>query len=198
MDLDDRYVPVLREVDLLVTEAASLRASGPRFVIAHRYSRGAVCLPGEEIAFVALVHRSRRFVLKISTAEKLLFECLARNHFPQSATQLEGCMRSDAFFTRHGANALRARLTRRISRAAIKVHAQRIRTALAEALAEAGLSLNPMQILRVERATGPLGYRLKAAVEWIHVDHSEFGSSASLPALKEVRGRVSTDPISGN
>lgn len=170
MDLNDRYLPVLREVDLLITEAASLSTAGPRFVIAHRYCRDSVCLPGEEIAFVALAYRSREFVLKISTAEKLLFECLARNcHFPQSATQLEAYLRTDAFFARHGTNALRTRLTRKISRAAIKVHVQRLRAALAAAFAEAGLNLDSMQVLRMERAAGPLGYRLRATFEWRHL-----------------------------
>lgn len=170
MDVEDRYLPVLREVDLLIAEAASLTASGPRFMIAHRYGRDGICLPGEEIAYVALAYRSREFVLKISTAEKLLVECLARNcHFPQSATQLEAYMRADAFFARHGANALRSRLARRISRAAIKVHVQRLRTALAVAFAEAGLNFNPLQVLREERATGPLGYRLRATFEWRHL-----------------------------
>ncbi|MGD0581163.1 MAG: hypothetical protein ABSC08_19845 [Bryobacteraceae bacterium] len=170
MDVDDRYLPVLREVDLLIAEAASLNAAGPRFVIAHRYCRDGVCLPGEEIAFVALAYRSREFVLKISTAEKLLFECLARNcHFPQSATQLEAYVRTDAFFAMHGANALRSRLTRKISRAAIKVHVQRLRAALAIAFAEAGLNLDPVRVLREERATGPLGYRLRATFEWRHL-----------------------------
>jgi|ERR1700682_5499247 len=170
MDLNDRYLPVLREVDLLIAEATSLRATGPRFVIAHRFFRSDACLPGEEVAFVALLHRSREFVLKISTAEKLLFEALARNrHFPQSATQLEAYMRSDMFFLKHGANAVRARLARRISRASIKVHVQRLRKALELALAEAGLHFDAWRVLRTEHASGPLGYRLEGTFEWRHL-----------------------------
>ncbi len=170
MDLEHGYLPVLRELDLLTAEAASLHALGPHFVIAHRYCRDGVCLPGEEIAFVALAHRSREFVLKTSIAERLLFECLARNrHFPQSATQLEGLLRTNAFFTRHGANALRSRLARRLGRASIKVHAQRLRAALASALVAAGLNLDPSHVLRMERETGPLGYRLEATIAWRHL-----------------------------
>ena len=170
MDLNDLYLPVLREVDLLIMEAATLQALGPRFVIVHRYCRGGVCLPGEEIAFVLFPHRSREIVLKISTTEKLLFEAFAQNRrFPQSATQIEGFLRTDPFFKRHGANALPSRLARRICRPSIPMHVRRLRAALAAAFAEAGLNLDPLQVLCEERAAGPLGYQLRATIEWRHL-----------------------------
>jgi hypothetical protein len=168
--MNDRYLPVIREVDLLVAEAASLTAAGPQFLIGHRYGRDGVCLAGEEVAFVALRHRSREYPLKISISEKLLFEALARNRqFPQTARQIEGYIRSEKFFARHGANGAQPRLARKVCRAAVKVHIQRLRLALAATFAEAGLRLDPACVLRTEQTTGPIGYRLSATLEWSHL-----------------------------
>jgi hypothetical protein len=103
--------------------------------------------------------------------EKLLFEGLARYaHIPQGAAQLEALLRADPFFTRHGANVPGYRPTRRISRTTVKVHVQRLRVAMAMAFAEAGVNIDPVQVLRTERAAGPLGYRLWANVEWRHLN----------------------------
>ena len=168
--MNDRYIAVVREVDVLVAEAASLNASGPQFVIGHRYGRDGICLPGEEVAFVALQYRSRRFVLKLSEAERLLFEALARtSRFAQNAAQIATYMRADQFFAKHGANASRSRPVRGISRTTIKVHVQRLRVALGIALEEAGLHLVPSEVLRTECATGPVGYRLRGTFEWLHI-----------------------------
>lgn len=168
--MTDPYLSVVREVDLLVAEAASLRCAGPHFVIGHRFAGDGVCAPGEEVAFVALRHRAREIDLRLSISEKLLFEALARNrHFPQSATQLAGYMRTE-FFARHGANASRLTLVRKMNHSSIKVYVQRLRKALASAFIEAGLELDPNHVLRSERTIGPIGYRLRATVAWRHFD----------------------------
>ncbi len=171
MDLNDRFLPVLREIDVLLAEAASLSASGPRFTIAHRFNHSANCLPGEEIAYVALMYRSREFILDLSTTEKLLFEALARTrHFPQNASQIAAYMRSDEFFARHGANGLGIRSKRTISCTAVKVYVQRLRLALRAVFETAGLRMDATRVLRTEETAGPIGYRFRASFEWRHLD----------------------------
>jgi hypothetical protein len=61
------------------------------------------------------------------------------------------------------------RQTRKFTRSEIKVYVQRIREALARALKEAGINLDPAEILLGESTVGnEVTYRLKGSIEWIH------------------------------
>jgi hypothetical protein len=169
------YEAVAREIDVLMAEKAALNSSGPRFVIGHRYARDLICAPGEEIAFVALEYRARRFVLKMAESERMIFEALARSRFPQTATQLERYIRTTPFFVKHARNADRFAALRGISRTSLKVHALRIRVALGDAFNAAGLNLSPNRVLMTEHAGGQVGYCLHGTVAWEHTGVSDHG-----------------------
>jgi hypothetical protein len=169
MDLS-RYIPIVREVEALVVEATTLKMAGPRLEIAHRYCRDGICRPGEEIAGAALIHRGRTYPLRLSPSQCLLIEALARNsRFALNASQLEAYMRTDVFFRKHARNRGGAAFQRGNSRKVIKVNIQRIRRSFDAVLAAANVPLTGADILITERNEGVLGYRLRAAVQTVHV-----------------------------
>lgn len=174
--MNGRFNSVVEEVELLIAERKYLTAAGPHFKILHRFRQSSHgCHPGEEVALVCLVHRSREFPLKLPLALRILFDYLARHHrLPQGAVQIEAGMRADAFCLRHGANAKSAsKQTRKISRSAVKEYVKRTRYALGSAFVGAGINLSPLQVLVSEPTEGnEVTYRLKASTEWIHIDYS--------------------------
>ena len=168
----DSMEPVVDGVDLLLAELRLLQSQGPHLTIVHRFCEpGMLCTPGEEVAGVYLVHRSQFYSLRLSLALRMLIDYLAKHsHFPQSASQIEAGMRADAFYIRHGDNAmLHNGLKRRISRSAIKEYIKRLRLALGLAFRQAGLNLDPLRVVVSEPTVmNEVGYRLKASVEWFH------------------------------
>lgn len=164
--------PVLNKVDLLITEMNLLAVTGPLIRIEHRFRvPGTHCSPGEEISAVKLIHRGQEFPIRLSLAHRMLFDFLARHSdFPQSALQIELAIRSDDFCKRHGTNAPGGKgLKRKISRTAVKMYVQQIRLALALALQEACLSIDPERVLVKQKTVGnEVGIQLKARFQWIH------------------------------
>jgi len=182
LSMSDRFSPVIEEVDLLVAEIKELATVGPHFKIVHRFREyGTDCRPGEEVAWTILVFRSREYLLRLPLSLLLVFDYLGRNRWlPQSATQIVAGMRTDPFYARHGANVRTdGRQTRKISRSAVKEYVKRIRRALQVGFHEAGLKLDPYAVLVSEPTeSNEIRYRLKATIEWIHVDCAR---SVSLP-----------------
>lgn len=175
LSTNDNLRPVLEKVDLLLLELRRLRSAEVHFKIVHRFrAQGSECLPGEEIAAVYLVHRGREYLIPLSLALRLVFDCLAKySRYPQSASQIEACFRADPFYSLHGKNvANTGALRRRIARSAIKVYLQRIREALACAFREANLRLDPRDVLvSQETVMNEVGFRLRGTFQWVHVDH---------------------------
>jgi len=168
----DSMEPVVDGVDLLLAELRMLRSQGPHLRIVHRFCEpGMLCTPGEEVAVAYLVHRGQLYSLRLSLALRMLIDYLAKHsHFPQSASQIETGMRADAFYVRHGGNAmLHNGLKRKISRSAIKEYIKRLRLALDLAFRQAGLKLDPLRVVVSEPTVmNEVGYRLKASIEWFH------------------------------
>jgi hypothetical protein len=73
---------------------------------------------------------------------------------------------------KHGSNAmLQNGLKRRISRSAIKEYIKRLRLAFELAFRDAGLNLDPRQVIASEATvTNEVGYRLKVTIDWFHID----------------------------
>lgn len=169
----DRVSGLIEEVEFLATEQRVLAATGPQLRIIHRHhDGGSGCRPGEEVALISLVHRFRDVPLGLTLALRIFVDYLARHRrFPQSAAQIEAGIRADAFCLRHGANAKTTRrLTRRFSRSAVKGYVNRIRHAFMVAFLDAGLNLNPLDVLVSEHTEGnEVMYRLRASFEWIHL-----------------------------
>jgi hypothetical protein len=184
---------MMEKVDLLIAEMRLLRTAGPQFRIVHRFRvAGSDCLPGEEIIAVFLVHRGSEHQLRLSLAQRILFDYLARHsRLAQSARQIELGIRADDFYTYHAENAGgHAALTRRIPRSAIKVHIRRLRDALSWVFREAGMGIDSGKVLTVQETVGnEVGYRLKASCHWMH-----FALNA--PDAQVLRG--SNEEYSGN
>ena len=174
----DSIEPIIDGVDLLLAELRLMKSQGPQLMIAHRFRDcGTLCAPGEEIVSVCLVHRGRLYPLRISLALRMLIDYLAKHsHIPQSASQIEAGIRADMFYAKHGANAFPHNgLRRRISRSAIKEYVKRLRLALELAFRQAGLNLDPRNVMAAEQTVAnEVGYRLKATTVW---SHDEAGSS---------------------
>lgn len=189
--------PVLNKVDLLVAEIAHLRTAGPHFHIVHRFRMpGSECLPGEEIAAVYLVYRGSEYQLRLSLAQRILFDYLARHsRLAQSARQIELGIRADDFYKHHAKNAAgRAAVTRRIPRSSIKVHIERLHLALDVAFHEAGMSIDPGAVLMVQDTAGnEVCLRLKATCNWSHIDLTApdcqplLGRNVRIPERRAVR-----------
>ena len=171
--MNDRFVSVIEEIDYLMAESARLAASGPNFEIVHRYQEVLItCGPGEEITVIWLVYRSRKIPLRLPLALRILFDYLGRyRHIPQSAVQIEAGIRNDPFYVHHGANAKPDRVqTRRVSRSSVKTYIARLREALRDAFREAGIAVDPCEVLVSEETTGnSVAYRLRGNLRWVHV-----------------------------
>ena len=166
--------PVLNKVALLVAEIAHLRRAGPHFRIVHRFRLpGSDCLAGEEIFGAFLASRGCEYQLRLSLAQRLIFDYCARHcRLAQSARQIELGMRADPFCKFHAKNANgRTALTRRIPRSSIKEHIRRLHQALGIAFHEAGMGIDPRSVLIVQDTVGnEVGYKLKATCSWTHID----------------------------
>jgi hypothetical protein len=174
--------PLIEKVDLLLAEFDELVTSGPHFKIVHRFHEpGTRCLPGEQVGWALLMHRSQEHLLRLPISLLLLFDYFAKNrHRPQSATQIAAGMRADAFYAKHGSNvSIGVRQTRRISRTSVREYVKRLRRALQISFKEAGLRLDPYAVL-VSEATesNEIHYRLRATVEWIHIDWTPSSGNA--------------------
>lgn len=172
--MNNRFALLLHRIKVWQAAGKRHSALGPHFKIVHRFREpGARCLPGEEIAWVLLIWGSHEIVLKLPRSLLLLFEYMAQNRrFPQNAAQIVAGLRADPFFTRHGANARTGtKLTRRFSYSGVKEYIKRLRRALQIAFDEAGLKVDPFAVLVSEPTEGnEVRYRLRATVEWIHID----------------------------
>jgi hypothetical protein len=170
--MGDEFAPIIEEVDFALAEMAALKASGPHLRILHKlHQSGTNCCPGEQIALVSFVYRTRAVIIPLSPTQNLLVDYLARCRLPGTASQIEAGVRSDPFCVHHGANArTRGKQTRTIGRMSVKVHIERIRRALQIAFREAGVEqLDPYRVLVSEPTTGnQVLYALKGHVDWTH------------------------------
>jgi hypothetical protein len=174
MPLKNSLSTVINTVDLLVAEINHLRSAGPHFRIVHRFRvPGSECLSGEETFAAFFLNRGCEYQLRLSLAQRLLFDYLARHsRLAQSAHQIEFGIRADDFCKRHAKNADgHTVLTRRIPRSAVRVHVRRIHHALSLAFQEAGMSIDPCKVLIVQNTAGnEVLYRLKGTCSWTHID----------------------------
>ena len=174
MSAKDELMTIIEEVDVLVAEIRELNSEGPHFRILHRFHQpGSDCVPGEEIAGIYLVFRGREYFVRLPLALRLLFDYLARHsHLPQSASQIEAGIRADHFYMQHGATVMGTdKFTRSIPRSYVRVYVERLRLALENSFREAGGLMDAgAVILSQVTVMNEVGYRLKASIEWRHID----------------------------
>ena len=175
MPAKNNLSPILNKVDLLVAELAQLRSSGPHFCILFRFRMpGSIDrLPGQEVYAVFVLYRGREYQLRLTLAQRIVFDYLANHRrLAQSVRQIELGIRADPFYTFHGKNANgRTVLTRRIPRSSIKEHIRRLLKAIGMAFQEAGIGIDPRNVLLAQKTVGnEVLYRLKATCSWAHTD----------------------------
>jgi hypothetical protein len=174
----DRSALILEEIDFLLAERRELAAQGPHFRIIHN-TRGqwagdphrAGCLPGEDLLGIVLIYRGREYQLPLSPAEASLFDFLGRFRIGQTASQIERGIRGDAFYMAQYARAWKSnRRTAEFHRTTIKAYVKRIRLAMAQAFADAGLLLDPVRVM-VSQPTvrNEKAYSVRARIQWLHV-----------------------------
>lgn len=167
--------PFIRKVDLLVAEIRHLRSAGPHFYILCRFRMpGSIeRLPGQEVYAVFLMYRGREYQLRLTLAQRIVFDFLANHRrLAQSARQIELGIRADPFYKFHGKNANgHTVLTRRIPRSSIKEHIRRLHQAIQVVFQEAGIGIDPRNVLLAQETVGnEVLYKLKATCSWAHID----------------------------
>ncbi len=163
------WTPILKAVDLLIAEINHLRAAGLHFRITYRFGTPQTIgrVPGQEIFAIFLVHRGREYQLRLTLAQRLVFDFLANYcRVAQSARQIEFGIRTNEFYSAHAMNATgREGFTRKIPRSSITEHIRRIHTALGIVFREAGLGIDPHSVLIVQDTVGNEAlYKLKATI----------------------------------
>lgn len=162
----------MEAVDLLLAELREFSSGRLYFRIVHQFRMpGTDCMPGEEILAILLVHRSREYQLRLSPAQLLVADYLLRHsRYAQSASQIATGIHADGFYSGHGTNGAKQRV-RRIPRSALKEYIKRIQRALALSFQEAGLHVEPCNVLVSEESvSNHILYRLRAIVEVNHID----------------------------
>lgn len=169
---NEQLKPIVEEIDYLLAERRQLATDGPHFMVTHgHHVPGTLCLRGETVERVCLVHRCHAFPLHLSPTGLLIVDCLCRYHVSSlSATRIEEILTSNPFYIHHGANALRKNKNRiQPNRASIKVYIQRVREQMEKVFREAGLNLAPDRVLiSATTDSNVVVYRLRASVELIH------------------------------
>jgi hypothetical protein len=172
MNSAERLSHVVEEIDYLRAERNILATEGPHFRVIHGgHQRETLCLHGEFVEQICLVHRWNLFPLPLSPTGLLIMDCFCRNRLkPLTASRIAQILASDPFYIRHGVNLGIGRLTAASpSRAAIKVYVQRIRRQMVRTFDSAGVMLGPAQVL-ISEATekNAVAYTLRASVDFVH------------------------------
>jgi hypothetical protein len=174
--MNARLSSVMEKVDLLLLEVKQLKSARLHFTILHRFRvPGTECAPGEEVAAVYLMYHGHEYPIPLSSALRLLFDFLAKNaRLSLNASQIAACFLADEFYNRHGANiASGGELRRRVARSAVRVYVIRIRKALALTFKQAGLQVDPRNVLASENTgMNEVTYRLRGTFDWLHSDHT--------------------------
>ncbi len=165
---------IVEEIEYLRAKRMRDADAIPRLVITHGHHRAVQdCLPGETIEQACFAVGPRVVPLRLSPTGLVLVDVLGRKRpTPLSVTQIERIIASDPFYVRLGANA--APITThpiKLTRKTIKVYIQRLRQQIGKALEEAGLALQPENVL-VSDDTELLSvkaYRLAIACEFVHL-----------------------------
>lgn len=172
MNSIERLSHIVEEIDYLRAERNILATEGPHFRVIHGgHQRGTLCLHGEFIEQVCLVHRWNLFPLSLSTTGLLVMDCFCRNRLkPLTASRIAQILAADPFYIRHGVNlGIWKPITAPPSRSVIKVYVQRIRQQMANTFNSAGVMLDPAQVL-ISEATekNAVAYTLRGSVEFVH------------------------------
>lgn len=170
---------ILTRIEVLLAEQAHLAQQGPHLkVICRSNEYSGDRIPREDVWTIVLTYRGKEVPLPLSFSPGLLLAYLCRTrHIPQCASQIAISIR-DADCHHNHSGYSHAPMRRRISRSSIKTYIARIRKALDYAIKRLGAPLKSNQVLVSEEEIGSnrVLYRLRATVEWVHLNHQGGGT----------------------
>jgi hypothetical protein len=169
---NDNFALVIEAVDVLRAELREIDRARLHFRIVHRFRPpGADCVPGEEVLAILLVHRGREYQLGLSPAMLVVADYLLRHsRYAQTASQIATGIHEGRFYSEYGHSVRRQRVWR-IPRSAVKEYIKRLRRALAMALGDAHVRIDPRDVLEAEQSvSNHVLYRWKGVVELVHLD----------------------------
>jgi hypothetical protein len=167
------FAELVQELDVALAERRDLRQRGVHLIVTHLdHVPGTVCSAGETIGDIALGGFPEPIPLGLSHISHFLLDCFCRYRMPLTASRVEEIMSTDPFYTNYAANRLgHNEAIARPDRNTIRVYIWRIRRQLDKVFQQLGLSLDPETILISEVTdTNVFVYRLKATVEFLHID----------------------------
>jgi len=176
MSKSAKFAQLIQEVHVALAERRDLRQRGIHLIITHArvdHVPGTACSAGEMIGDVAIGGVLGPVSLGLSDTSKLLIDCFCRYRMPLTALRIEQIMNSDPFYFHYAANRIGRTHVALPDRSSVRVYVWRIREQMEKVLRELGLRFDAQRILVSEATeTNTLVYRLKATVEFLHVDGS--------------------------
>lgn len=194
--MSDRHPfrPLIEEVDFLIAERRSFRATGVHFIVTHLdHAPRTLCAPGETIGSISLGGRPDPIPFGFAHTSLLLMDCLRRYHMPLSAIRIEEIMNTDPFYVDYANNRIgHNQVIARPDRRTVRVYVPRIWKQMERVFQHYRIPLDPRKILIAETTdTNVVVYRLKATSEVVHVDQQldKRPTSFQAPCAESNRGK---------
>jgi hypothetical protein len=168
------FAELVQEIDVALAERRHLHQRGVHLIVTHLdHVPGTLCSPGEMIGDIAIGSVPEPVSLGFSHVSLLLMDCLCRHRMPLTALRIEEIMNSDPFYVHYAANRIGRNLVAFPDRSTVRVYVWRIRKQMEKVFREVGLGLDAQHVFVSETTeTSVLVYRLKATVEFLHVNGS--------------------------
>ena len=163
---------LIEEVDFQRAQRRHLRARGVHLIVTHScHVPGTLCAPGEMIETVALAVRPQPISFGLSHMSLLLMNCLCHHRLPVTGQQIEHVMNTDPFYVHYASNRIgRHQCIARPDRRTVRVYVRKIWTQMGRAFRDAGLNLDPREVLIIETTDSKtVTYRLKATRDFVHL-----------------------------
>ena len=176
MSNNNPFAELVQEVDVALAERRHLRQRGVHLIVTHLdHVPETLCSAGEMIGDIALGGYPELVSLGLTHMSHLLVDCFCRYRMPLTAMRIEEIMNTDPFYVNYAANRVgRNQVIARPDRDTTRVYVWRIRKQLEKVFRKLALGLDAQHVLVSETTeTNLLVYRLKATVEFLHVNGSE-------------------------
>lgn len=169
------FAQLVQEVDVALAERRDLRQRGIHMIVSHlRHIPGTACSAGEMIGDISIGGFLEPVSLGFSETSLILMDCFCRYRMPLTALRIEEIMNSDPFYAHYAANRIGRNCVVLPDRSSIRMYVWRIRKQMEKVFQDVGLRFDPQQILISEMTeTNTLVYRLRATVEFLHVNGAE-------------------------
>ena len=171
MNSDSRFNQLIQEVDFLLAEKRHLRERGIHLIVTHLgHVTGTLCAAGEWVGNIALGGLPEPLSFGFAQMSLFLVDCFCRYRMPLTASRIEEIMTTDPFYARYGENGHNS-IAALPDRTNVRIYVPRIHKRMEQVFRKAAIDLDPRNVLVAELTESRiLAYRLKATVEFLHVD----------------------------